>query len=213
MYSFIPSNLRFQAEVFRSHSQTSFIAWICYHVQPIIFTSKLSHSPFVGERCVCTGQNYPLPKHFIVLPFLIHPPHFSVNSIMSSTVFSLLSNSKSSQLLAWNNGTIPLNSCGFFYRWQKIGSNGYFRHRKWNRQPNLGVLLRTCSSDWAAYRFREIIYIYIYMCVSTIHTYHIVYLHSYCLSLRGPLYTFGAYNPEIDILMMGDVDKSHPQIW
>ena len=44
---------------------------------------------------------------------------------------------------------------GFFYRWPKIGNNGYFWPRKWNRQPILGALLRTCSSTWAAYRFRK----------------------------------------------------------
>ena len=39
LYSFIPSNLRFQAEIFRTHSQTSFIPWICHYAQSIILTS------------------------------------------------------------------------------------------------------------------------------------------------------------------------------
>ena len=35
----------------------------------------------------------------------------------------------------------------------KIGNNGSSLPQKWNRQPILGTLLRTCSSIWATYRF------------------------------------------------------------
>ena len=40
LYCFVPSNPRFQADIFRTHSQTSLIPWICSYFQPIIFPSN-----------------------------------------------------------------------------------------------------------------------------------------------------------------------------
>ena len=64
----------------------------------------------------------------------------------------------------------------------EIGNNGFFWPQNWNKQPILGALLRTCSSIWAAYRFRNI-YIYTYTLILYVYEYiHIctwIYIYIY----------------------------------